>query len=103
MSGEGPAAAMFQQLGDTPEQVASALKNKGIQGVRNTVRMLNPIVRYAQTQVAESLDMDVIKGDMLRMTFHDGRMEEIPIPPAVIEFLDAFNRGAYPDLEMVQG
>jgi hypothetical protein len=93
---------LLQQLGITADEVAAALKNQGIQGVRNTVRMLNPIVRFARTQVPDSLDMDLIKGDVLRIIFH-GKTEEVPLPSAVRDFLDAFNRGAYPELEIAEG
>jgi hypothetical protein len=36
----------------------------------------------------------------LRITFPTGNVEEAPFPAAVKEFLDAFNRGGHPDLEL---
>jgi hypothetical protein len=92
---------MLQEFGGTAEEVAAALKAKGIQGVRNAARFLNPIVRYAQGRVkVDALGLDVMKGDTLRLIFHDGRKEEAPLPPAARQFLDAFNRGKYPELEL---
>jgi hypothetical protein len=40
-----------------------------------------------------------MKYGMLRLLFHDGRQEETLLPQAVRQFLDAFNRGKYPELE----
>ncbi len=93
--------AMLKELGETPDEVATALKANGIRGVRNAARFLNPIVRYAQGQVmVDALGLDVMQGDTLRLIFHDGRKEETPLPPTVRKFLDAFNVGKYPDLEL---
>jgi hypothetical protein len=81
--------------------VATALKAKGIQGVRNAARFLNPIVRYAQGWVkVDAPSLDVMKGDTLRLIVHHGREEEAPLAQAVWQFLDAFNRGKYPELEL---
>jgi hypothetical protein len=41
--------------------------------------------------------------DRLRIVFADGRVTEVPVPEAVLRFLDLFHRGAYPDLEMPIG
>ena len=38
---------MLVDLGNTPDEVADTLRASGITGVRNTVRFLNPIVRFA--------------------------------------------------------
>jgi hypothetical protein len=94
-------SAMLKDLGATPEDVATALKAEGIRGVRNAARFLNPIVRYAQGRVmVDALGLDVMKSDTLRLIFHDGQKEEAPLPLAVRQFLDAFNRGKYPELEL---
>jgi hypothetical protein len=91
---------MLQELGSTPAQVAQTLAAKNIKGTRNAVRALNPIVRYIQTGVAKSDDINVMLGDTLRITFPPGTMEEVRLPPAVYGFLAAFNQGAYPALEL---
>jgi hypothetical protein len=39
---------VLRQLGDSPAEIAATLKAHEIRGVRNTVRFLNPIVRYVQ-------------------------------------------------------
>jgi hypothetical protein len=93
-------ATMLNQLGQTADEVAAFLRSRNIQGVRNTVRFLNPVVRYVQGQVADARTIDVMTGDSLRILFLDGRKQEVSLPPAVKDFLDAFNRGAFPDLEM---
>lgn len=91
---------MLEQLGQTPDEVASSLKAKGIKGVRYAVRFLNPVVRYIQMQLGDPLlHIDVTGGSTLRTVHSDGSKEESRLPDAVREFLDAFNRGDYPDLE----
>ena len=88
---------MLQSLGRTPEEVASTLKSKGIQGVPNTIRHLNPIVRYVQTQIPNPCGVHIID-DKLTIRFVDGQEKEEIVPPAVQQFLEAFNRGEYRDL-----
>lgn len=91
---------MLDHLGTTAEEVAAFLRAKGIRGVRYTVRFLNPIVRFAQMQLGDHLlNIDVMSGTTLCIMYPDGSKEESRLPPAVKEFLDAFNLGNYPDLE----
>ena len=47
--------------------------------------------------------IDLILGDRLRTVFATGEVTEIPVPKAVLEFLDLFHRGHYSDLEMPVG
>jgi hypothetical protein len=96
-----PLSELLRRLGQTPDQVAASLKKEGVQGVRNTTRLLNPIVRLVEKEMPGAQSVDVIQGDKLRRILPDGAQEEVPLPGAVQEFLDAFHRGAYPELEMV--
>jgi hypothetical protein len=91
---------MLDELGRTPDEVADALRRLGIRGVRNTVRFLNPVVRYAHTRVADVYGIDLINEGRLRIVFADGRVEELAVPEPVRQFLDDFHRGRHPDLEM---
>jgi hypothetical protein len=88
---------ILQSLGKTAAEVVAALRAKGVRGAPNTIRQLNPIVRYVQTQVAEPCDIRVVD-TKLTIRFPDGRHQEVTIPQPVAEFLDAFNLGQYPDL-----
>jgi hypothetical protein len=90
---------MFEELGDTSDKVAQALQRLGIRGTRDTVRILNPIVRYAKAQRGGNLDMNVSTEKTLRIVFPDGQIQDIQLPDAVVDFLGAFNNGAYPQLE----
>ena len=90
---------MLEALGTTAEKVASALRAKGIQGVANTVRDLNPIVRYVRGELHETQAVHLI-GDVLTIQFADGRQQQVAIPPAVRDFLHAFNSGEYADLHL---
>ena len=90
---------MLEALGKTADEVASALRTEGIQGVANTVRQLNPVVRYVHRQQKDAQTVYLI-GDLLTIHYSDGREQKRSIPPAVREFLEAFNRGQYPDLHL---
>jgi hypothetical protein len=94
---------MLDELGPTPDAVAETLRGLGIKGVRNTARFLNPIVRYVTPRVTGSSGIDLILGDRLRIEFANGRVEEVAVPVAVLQFLDNFHRGDYPELEMPTG
>ena len=94
---------MLDRLGNSPDDVADALRQAGIRGVRNTVRFLNPVVRYAQAQLPRARDMDLIDPWRLRIVFANGFVNEVPVPDAVRGFLERFHRGRYPDLEMPAG
>lgn len=98
---QGKMAKLLEELGTTPDEVAASLKANGVQGVRNAVRFLNPVVRHVQGRVrVDAWSLDLMQRDKLRLTFVDGRKEDTVIPEAVRLFLDAFNRGKYPDLEL---
>jgi hypothetical protein len=91
---------MLEELGTTPDEVADALRSRGITGVRNAARFLNPIVRYAHSVTTSVYGIDLMQPGMMRIVFANGEVTEIPVPEAVLGFLGLFHRGAYPDLEM---
>ncbi len=91
---------MFEELGSTRDEVAQTLRARRIQGVRNTVRFLNPLVRYAATLFPDAKSIDLILGDRLRIEFANHTSQLIPVPAPVLEFLEVFHRGGYPDLEL---
>jgi hypothetical protein len=92
------AARMLRDLGSTSQEVAATLAQKGVCGVRNTVRFLNPVVRYIKTGV-NAKSIDVMKGDTVRLTFGASDTKEIELPQPVRNFLHEFNHGSYPELE----
>jgi len=94
---------MLDELGTTPEQVADALRSSGITGVRNTVRFLNPVVRYAHRKLTGAQGIDIIQGDKLRIEFANSVATEVAVPEAVLRFLERFHQGQYPDMEMPAG
>lgn len=92
----------LERMGGSPEEVAAAVRASGVQGVRNAVRVLNPVVRYVQNILRQdNLDLDVMTGSTMRI--NSGNVvgqRGVALPKAVSRFLDAFNRGGYPDLEL---
>ena len=93
-------AKLLRGLGNTADEVAASLRLRGIQGVRNTVRRLNPIVRYIESVVVDAWNSNVTTGDTLSMNFRDGGKTEVALPQAVRQFLKAFNNGVYAELEL---
>ena len=92
---------ILSSMGDSADEVAATLKAAGIQGVRNTVRFLNPVVRYCQLHLRlDNYTLDLMKPNTMRMTVPKKRERDFPMPAPVKEFLVGFNRGAYPDLEL---
>ena len=94
---------MLDELGRTPEEIAESLRSAGIRGVRNTVRFLNPVVRYARKFLPDAQGIDLIQGDRLRIVFANGTVSEVAVPEAVLRFLEGFHRGQFPDLELPTG
>lgn len=91
---------LLKQMGDTADAVADLIMAEGIQGVRHTVRFLNPLVRYLhQHLLVDDLRLDVMKGDRVTMTA-DGRRVDAAMPAAVRQFLENFNNGGYPACEL---
>jgi hypothetical protein len=45
----------LDRMGGTADEVAATLRVKGVQGVRNTVRLLNPVVRYVQITLGTTI------------------------------------------------
>lgn len=92
----------LEGMGGTADEIAATLRAKGVRGVRNAVRFLNPVVRYVQNTLRyDNLDLDVMTGKTIRLNSGSVvKMQEVAIPEAVRQFLDAFNRGAYPDVEL---
>src|SRR4051812_14689649 len=92
----------LRALGSSPEEVAQSLRQEGVRGVRNAVRTLNPIVRYLATKnLRPAADFDMTGGPTLRFfSTRTGKLRELSLPEPVIDFLEAFNRGDHPDLEM---
>jgi hypothetical protein len=92
---------LLENLGNSPAEVASALRQHGVKGVRNTVRFLNPIVRFLRAQpTLEAIDADVILGNILRVRFPGGTEEHVTVPRPILDFLKLFNSGGFPELEL---
>jgi hypothetical protein len=92
---------LLNTLGATPDDVAATLKAHRVQGVRNAVRTLNPVIRYLANHLrVDAFGLDVMQEDRVRLTHGNGKREEATIPEPVRLFLAAFNRGEYSDLEL---
>ena len=90
---------LLEQMGRSGDAVADTLRATGVLGIRNAVRVLNPIVRYVQNATRlDNLDADVMTGNTFRV--HGATRQEVELPQAILDFLDAFNHGAYPELEL---
>lgn len=90
---------ILEGLGKTADEVAAALRNLHVHGVRNTLRFLNPVVRTVQVELNDRASRMDVTGGVLHVVHNDGTSEAVPLSPAVLAFLAAFDGGAYPDLE----
>jgi hypothetical protein len=87
------------ELGDSADEIAAALDRHQIWGVRNTVRFLNPIVRYVQQELGIGpFNADLTDPETIRVAL-DGTTIRTGLRQPIRDFLDAFNDGAYPELE----
>jgi hypothetical protein len=92
-------------LGNNGDGVALTLKTNAVQGVRNTIRHLNPIVRFVENHLRiDDYGLHLVQrgpGEsyILRLALPEAN-EDTELPKGVQEFLEAFNRGAYPELEL---
>src|SRR5689334_7244929 len=92
---------ILNSMGETADAVAATLRAASTKGVRNTVRFLNPVIRYCQVRLRhEEYALDLIQQDILRMLLPNGRKVEVRLPQPVKDYLDAFHRGQFPDLEL---
>lgn len=93
---------ILADLGATADDVAASLGARGVKGVRNAARQLNIVVRYVQSQLKEDVaSVDLTQGSVLRVVMGSGRPTEFAaVPPSVAEFLNLFNDGGYPHLEL---
>lgn len=94
-----PVATFLEELGTSADQIAFTLRKMRILGVRNTVRFLNPVVRAIQVEFKDETSFMDVAGGVLHITRIDGAQESLPLSAALLEFLAAFNGGAYLDLE----
>jgi hypothetical protein len=90
---------MFDELGQTADQVAKSLRARRIRGVRYAARLLNPVVRYARRFMPDAIELQVVRGRKLRIVSPGGTIHLISLPAPVVDFLRAFNRGQFLDLE----
>jgi hypothetical protein len=91
---------LLEDLGPTADAVAAALRVRGVRGVRNAARSLNPVVRCVRPAVPDALDLELWMGCVLRISRRGVAQASIPVPRPVLAFLDGFHLGRYPDLEL---
>jgi len=95
--------SLLNETGDSANIIADRLRRRGIKGVRNAVRILNPIIEYVQDSLKSSgIAMNLIDPDVLHVRLGDGAMIAAVVPQAVKDFLQSFNDGMYPDLEATE-
>jgi hypothetical protein len=84
-------------LGETAEQVAETLRAHRILGIRLATTFDNPIVRYLNRNLDIGGWLEV--RDSTLTLLRRSSSYQIALPAPVVEFLAAFDRGAYPHLE----
>lgn len=90
---------MLEAMGSTSDQVAGALRQAYIQGMRDSPSFMNPIVRHLNRTLNIGGRLEVGAGGTVLRLQLEGKVKEVPLPLPVQAFLDCFHRGLYPDLE----
>ena len=86
----------LRELGQTADEVAASLRAEGCIGIRNDV-VLSPVAKYINCAVPQIL-VPIVSTNHITVITHERTTVEVPLPQAVVEFLAAFNDGAYDDL-----
>jgi hypothetical protein len=95
-------STILAQLGNSADEIAATLKQHEIRGVRNTVRFLNPIVRYVQQALSIGpFNVDLTEPETLRVAL-DGTSIRTGLRQPIKDFLQAFDEGRYPELDEIQ-
>jgi hypothetical protein len=90
---------VLAEVGHSADEIAETLDRRQIWGVRNTARFLNPIVRCVQLALSLGpFTIDLTYPETLRVLV-DATVVRAVLPEPVKDFLEAFNHGAYPQLE----
>ena len=89
-------AAALQSLGSTADNIADNLEIGGWRGLRHDAGAC-PISLYL-TAVVPHVQGAAVGADQATIHTLDGPDLEIDLPPAVADFVRAFDNGAYPDL-----
>lgn len=89
------AEELLAKMGNTPEEVAAFLREKGIKGVPDD-KTEDPVCRYLKEQL-NTADVQIEHGDCY--VDSNGTWEpSCPLPQAVDEFLIAFDQSRFTDL-----
>ena len=98
----GQLSRILSNLGDNPDRVAEVLRANGCRGFQGSA-FPGPVIRYLYYWFDEGslsvLYSDWDKPDRLVFYGLDG-MQEMRLPLAVSEFLQLFDKGAFPDLDL---
>ena len=95
-------STVLRQLGNSADEIAATLNAQKITGVRNTVRFLNPIVRYVQQALSIGpFNVDLTEPETLRVAV-EGTSIHTMLGQPIKDFLRAFDEGEYPELDQVQ-
>ena len=90
---------LLAAMGDTPDEVAAAVRRTNVRGLRDSTSDRNPIVRFLNRSLNIGGRMEIGAGGNILRLFLSGKTKEATLPVAVQSFLQDFHQGLYPDLE----
>ncbi len=93
---------LLERTGDTPDEVAAALRAARVKGLRDSTWFMNPVVRSLNRSLDVGGKLEVGAGGAVLSLLLDGKLREVPLPLPMQVFLDGFHRGLYPDLEATE-
>lgn len=85
----------LELLGDTKEQIAETLRWLGCKGSSGVAEDC-PLARYLS---GAGVDSPVVGDDEIRMPYFDWHDSFIENPEHIRQFVVAFDKGVYPDLD----
>lgn len=92
-------SASLRCLGDTPGEVHWSLLYEGVKGMRQASYSGNPVIGYLARRLDLAGRLEIVPGSRELFIRVDDREFRLPLPPAVISFLERFHQGFYPAVE----
>lgn len=92
------ATLLLAELGATPDEVAAKLKDLGIQGYTESPSDC-PIARYLRLCGQKSYAVQNTIAEVYDEPDFAGSASKVPLPTAVIAFIEDFDKGRWPELK----
>src|SRR5262245_52409739 len=100
MTGEIEIQSLLASLGAMAGEINARLRAEGVRARRLSTSFENPIVRYIYRHLDIGGRLDIPLGNSVLTIAREGTWLSITLPDPVHDFLDRFQDGYYPQLEL---